>query len=137
MKFCNEKIQKHLLSGGKIKRKSDNFPVFLNDNNGLLSYQSDDYTRTSCINKKDLTADDWEILRPEYDWDKIIKDKILCQFWYELEVTDTPIVGYLTKKTADGFQGKGWYCIWKHCKPFDSVYFNAAKNIEEYEKNDS
>ena len=80
MKFCDEKIQKHILNGGKIKRESCNFLMFLN-NKGFLCYQSDGPIHTCCINSKDLTADDWEIVEPEYNWDKIIKDKVLCIFW--------------------------------------------------------
>ena len=76
MKFCDERIQKHLLNGGKIKTKSDNFPMFLNKY-GSMCYKNMYYS----INKNDLTVDDWEIVEPEYDWDKIIEDKVLCEFW--------------------------------------------------------
>lgn len=132
MKFCDEKIQKHLLAGGKIKRKSDNFPVFLNDNNGLLSYQSDDYARTSCINKKDLTADDWEIVKPKYDWDKIIKDKILCVFSDDKDSKDGVISTLKQKDNAHYYNKDGaWY---KYCKPFNPADFNIAKDLKEYEK---
>ncbi len=132
MKFCDERIQKHLLNGGKIKRESCDFSMFLN-NEGLLCYQCD-YVYTCCINKKDLTANDWEIVEPEYDWDKIVKDKILCQFWNGIKKTDDPCVGYLSKKAAEGFYRKGWNCSWLHCKPFNPADFNIAKNIKEYEK---
>lgn len=66
MKFCDEIIQKHLLNGGKIKRESCDFLMFLN-NKGFLCYQSECQVHTCCINKKDLIADDWEIVEPEYD----------------------------------------------------------------------
>lgn len=132
MKFCDERIQQHLLNGGKIKRKLETYEVVIGfDEFGFIFDNDSDVYH---FGKSDITADDWEIVEPEYNWDKIIKDKILCQFWDEIEYTDNPIVGYLTKKTAEGFCGNGWYCIWKHCKPFDPVYFNVAKNIKEYEK---
>ena len=133
MKFCDERIQKHLLNGEKIKRESCDFLMFLS-NDGLLCYQSDGYDYTCCINKKDLTADDWKIVEPEYDWDKIIKDKVLCQFWDGLKKTDDPCVGYLSKKAAEGFYRKGWNCSWLHCKPFNPADFNIAKDLKEYEK---
>lgn len=133
MKFCDEKIQKHLLNGGKIKRESCDFLVFLS-NNGLLCYQSEYHVHTCCITKKDLTADDWEIVEPEYDWDEIIKDKILCVFWDGIKKTDDPCVGYLSKKAAEGFYRKGWNYSWQHCKPFSPADFNIAKDAKDYEK---
>ncbi len=132
MKLCDEAIQNHLISGGKIKRRIETYEIVIHiDKNGFFF---DDDGDVYYFDNSDFIAGDWEVVGPEYDWDRIIKDKILCQFWDEQEYTDTPMVGYLTKKTAEGFHGNGWYCIWKHCKPFDSVYFNAAKNIKEYEK---
>lgn len=133
MKFCDERIQKHLLNGGKITHSDLHYPIFLrggticfkNGSGEILSYS---------IREDDLTNDDWEIVEPEYDWDKIIEDKILCQFWDELEETNTPCVGYLTKKTVDGFYKSEWYCSWKHCKPFNPKDFNIAKDLKEYEE---
>lgn len=133
MKFCDEKIQKHLLNGGKIKRESCNFLMFLS-NDGLLCYKSDNHVHTCCINNKDLTVDDWKIVEPEYNWDKIIKDKVLCQFWDGLKKTDDPCVGYLSKKAAEGFYRKGWNCSWLHCKPFNPAEYNIAKDLKDYEK---
>ena len=132
MKFCDEKIQKHLLNGGKVKRPFFSSPLYYNDSSVVFKYN--DKEKIYCLNKIDLLAYDWEIAEPEYDWDKIIKDKILCQFWNELKEVDPPIIGYLTKKTAEGFCGKGWYCSWEHCKPFNPADFNIAKNIKDYEK---
>ena len=132
MKFCDEKIQKHLLNGGKVKRPFFSSPLYYNDSSVVFKYN--DKEKIYCLNKIDLLAYDWEIAEPEYDWDKIIKDKILCQFWNELKEIDPPIIGYLTKKTAEGFCGKGWYCSWEHCKPFNPADFNIAKNIKDYEK---
>lgn len=134
MKFCDEKIQKHLLAGGKIKRKSDNFPVFLNDNNGLLSYQSDDYARTSRINKKDLTADDWEIVEPKYNWDKIIKDKILCIFsnHFDFECFNISTLIEIEYNKIIYHSNEGF--LYKYCKPFNPADFNIAKDLKDYKK---
>lgn len=132
MKICDEAIQKHLLNGGKIKRMIETYEIVIHIDK--YNYFFDDDGDVYHFDNFDFIADDWEIVEPGYNWDKIIKDKILCQFWDELEETDTPIVGYLTKKTAEGFYGKGWHCSWTHCKPFDSVHFNAAKDLKEYER---
>lgn len=130
MKFCDERIQKCLLNGGKIKRSDIDVVVSINKEKRL----SCDCSKFYILTQYDLIYDDWEIVEPEYDWDKIIEDKILCQFWDELEETDTPCVGYLTKKTVDGFYKSEWYCSWKHCKPFNPKDFNIAKDLKEYEK---
>ena len=130
MKFCDEKIQNHLLKGGKIKRRDIDVVVSINKEKRL----SCDCSKFYILTQYDLIYDDWEIVEPEYDWDKIIKDEILCQFWNELKETENPIVGYLDKKTAEGFCVKGWYCSWEHCKPLNTTDYNIAKNIKEYEK---
>ena len=96
MKFCDERIQKHLLNGGKIKRKNSNFSIFLNENEDLC-YQFE-CTSLYYLTKQDLTSEDWEIIEPKYDWDKIIKDKVLCVFWDDESYSRVPIVvGLLSK----------------------------------------
>ena len=129
MKFCDKKIQNHLLSGGKIKTKSDNLPVFLNKY-GSMRYKDMYYS----INKNDLTADDWEILESDYDWNKIIKDKILCVFSLQKNF-EFKTISMLSKKDEDNdgyFTSQGmWY---KYCKPFNPADFNIAKDLKEYEK---
>ena len=79
MKFCDEKIQKHLLNGGKIKRRDFDVEVVLNKDKRLSCDGSSYYILT----QYDLTVDDWEIIEPKYNWDKIIKDKILCVFSHQ------------------------------------------------------
>lgn len=130
MKFCDEIIQKHLLKGGKIKKNDIEVVVSINEEKRLSCDCSGHYILT----QYDLEADDWEIVEPEYDWDKIIKDKILCQFWDEIKYTDEPYVGYLTQKTAEGFYRNGWDCKWKYCRPFNPTDYNIAKDLKEYEK---
>lgn len=133
MKFCDEKIQKHLLNGGKIKRESCNFLMFLN-NYGFLCYQSDGPVHTCCINSKDLTADDWKIVEPEYNWDKIIKDKILCVF-SDYEDYRTYVISPLIKVEDNNFSFKTIDELsYGHCKPFNPADFNIAKDLKEYEK---
>ena len=133
MKFCDEKIQRHLLNGRKIIYSGIAYPLFLhggticfkNDIGEILGYS---------IREEDLTADDWRIVEPNYDWDKIIEDKILCVFY---EVGFEPhIFGkleYLINHPALKFKrvnGDVYSC----CKPLNLVDFNIAKNIKEYEK---
>ena len=123
MKFCDERIQNHLLNGGKIRKHNIDIIVSINKEKKL----SCDCSKFYIITQYDLTADDWEIVEPEYDWDKIIKDKVLCEFWDDFEDKENPIVGCLTKKTAKGFYKSECYFSWKCCKPFNPADFNIAK----------
>lgn len=132
MKFYDEKIQNHLLNGGKIKRSSEPFIIFF-DSTGNLCYECSNYNISYTINKNDLLADDWEIIEPKYNWNKIIKDKILCVFSSMPDYKDV-LISTLTKindndhyYTAQGL----WY---KYCKPFNPKDFNIAENIKEYEE---
>lgn len=130
MKFCDERIQKHLLNGGKIKRRDFDVEVGLNKEKRLSCDGSSYYILT----QYDLTVDDWEIIEPKYNWDKIIEDKVLCEFWDNFEDKENPTVGCLIKKTAEGSYKSECAFSWKHCKPFNPADFNIAKNIKEYEK---
>lgn len=137
MKFCDKKIQECLLNGGKIKRRiRPNAIVCIDpfDDMRIFAEKKCGNTEEYTFTKQDLIADDWEIIEPEYDWNKIIKDKIFCQFWDELEETDEPCFGYLTKKTTDGFYRNGWDCVWKFCKPFNPADYNIVTNLRSYEK---
>ena len=132
MKFCDEKIQKHLLAGGKIKRRLNSADLIIHFSEFGYIYDNDeDYYD---LNKSDLTTDDWEIVEPEYNWNRIIKDKVLCMFYNNIEDMEDSYVGYLTKKTTCGFYRNNGFCPWMHCKPFNPADFNIAKNIKEYEK---
>lgn len=130
MKFCDERIQKHLLNGGEIRRRDIDVVVSINKEKRL----SCDCSKFYILTQYDLTADDWEIVEPEYDWDKIIKDKVLCVF------SDQENFEYKTISTLNGrddqdgiyFTSQGiWY---RHCKPFNPAEYNIAKNIKDYEK---
>lgn len=132
MKFCDERIQKHLLNGGKIKKNDIDVVVSINEEKRLSCDCSGYYILT----QYDLEADDWVIIEPEYDWDKIIKNKVLCEFSdvknYKKE---EEVISLLISKDEDtdfyinsqGFQ-------YKHCKPFNPADFNIAKDLKDYEK---
>lgn len=135
MKFCDERIQKHLLNGGKIKRVSDNGgwdyrPIILDDDCLRFADKSDEYYK---LDKEDLTDDTWEIVRPEYNWQKIIKDEILCVFWDSdpkacaigyLKYCDLSAVFKYRRDDSTGFQ---------NCKPFNPNDYDITDNLKEYE----
>lgn len=127
MKFCDERIQRHLLNGGKIKRRDIEVVVNINKEKRLSCECSNYYILT----QYDLIYDDWEIIEPKYNWNKIIKDKVLCifsdnkDFKYE-------IISILTKVDDYYYTTNGlWF---KYCKPFDQEKFNIVNDIREYEE---
>lgn len=126
MEFCNKRIQSHLLNGGKIKRKIYDFMVFLN-NNGSLCYLCD---CAYCLNKEDLMADDWEIVKQEYNWDKIIQDEILCVFSDDKDFKDAVIS--TLHNVDEHYTANG--ILYKYCKPFNPADFHIAEDLKEYEK---
>lgn len=133
MKFCNKKIQKHLLNGGKIKRRIETREIIIHlaKTGSFFNDKGDVFY----ISITDLTANDWEIVKPKYDWDKIVKDKILCHFWDNNQETQTPCMGYLEEKAVDGFRRCGdGYATWKNCAPVKIEQFNIAKDLKDYEK---
>lgn len=136
MKFCDKRIQKHLLNGGKIKKISNDRhlefrTVKFIDNELCYADIPNEHYR---LFKNDLITDDWEIVEPEYDWDKIIKNKILCVFsdyesFYFSHVSTLINVDYEDNKyIADKDVS------YKYCKPFNPAEFNIAKDLKKYEK---
>lgn len=130
MKFCDERIQKHLLNGGKIKRRDIDVVVSINKDKRLSCECSKFYILT----QYDLIYDDWEIVETKYNWDKIIDDKILCVFsYYEdfrtFNISTLVYVDYKndTYKTNENM-------IYNYCKPFNYEEFNVAEYLKDYEK---
>ena len=130
MKFCDGRIQNHLLNGGKIKRRDFDLEIGLNKDKRL----SCDCSRYYILSQYDLTVDDWETVEPEYDWDKIIEDKILCVFSHQ-ENFEYKTISILSKKDEDNdcyFTTQG--TRYRYCKPFNPAEYNVAEDLKEYEK---
>jgi hypothetical protein len=133
MRFCDERLQKHLLDGGEIKRvnKDYSYRSIILGNNSFEYTDNGDYYQ---LNRKDLEVDDWVIIEPEYDWDKIIENKILCVFSHQ-ENFEYKMISILTKKDEDNdcyFTSQGtWY---RYCKPFNPEDYKIAKDLKDYEK---
>lgn len=139
MKFCDEKIQKHLLNDGKIKRKVEDGAIILKILKGNIVFDNDE--NICYIDEEDLTDTNWEIVEPEYDWNKIIKDKILCMFWnnnaklyrlgYMVDITET---GKYIALVFGGDSSSSICTDYDYSKPFNPAEFNIAKDLKEYEK---
>ena len=133
MKFCDERIQKHLLNGGKIKRVNKDYSyrsIVLGDNSFKYADNGDRYQ----LDRNDLEADDWKIVEPKYNWNKIIKDKILCVF-SDYEDYRTYVISPLIKVEDNNFSFKTIDELsYGHCNPFNPAEYNIAKNIKDYEE---
>lgn len=66
------------MSGGKIKRNDDN-TIFSINSSKKLSYGCL-FNSAYILTEDDLLYNGWKIIEPEYNWNKIIKDKVLCIF---------------------------------------------------------
>ena len=135
MKCCDEKIQNHLLKGGKITLPFFDSPLYYNDFSLVFKYNNKE--KIYCLNKKDLTSNDWEIVEPKYDWDKIIEDKILCEFSNDEDFKDDEkVISILTSiDEYRGFYYNSQGFRYKYCKPFNqSAYINVDEDLKEYEK---
>ena len=130
MKFCDERIQKHLLNGGKIRNNTyeGSYVIYIG-NNCIIRKDNDEYYT---IKGQDLSSDKWEIIETKYNWDKIIKDKVLCVFSDDKNFKDE-IISILTKIDDDYYYTTNglWF---KYCKPFNQEEFNIVNDISEYEK---
>lgn len=130
MKFYDERIQKHLLSGGKIIRVNKNHdyrPIILGDNSYEYADNGDYYQ----LDRKDLESDDWVIIDPEYDWDKIIEDKILCVFSDYRDFKNNTL-STLRHKDEEFYYTEDRK-IYSYCKPLNLKEYNVAKDLKEYE----
>ena len=132
MKFCDERIQKHLLNGGKVKRRlgSCNIIMYIGKNGFIFDNSGSFYV----FCEQDLISDDWEIVESEYDWNKIIKDKILCVFSHQenFEYKAITTLDKIDNKDGTYFTSQGtWFSF---CKPFNLSDYNIAKDLKEYEK---
>lgn len=133
MKFCDERIQRHLLNGGKIKRRDIDVVVSINKEKRLSCECSKYYILT----QYDLIYDDWEIVESVYNWDKIIEDKILCEFSDDEDYKDDEkVISILTSiDEYRGFYYNSQGFRYKYCKPFNpSEYINVDEDLKEYKK---
>ena len=128
MKFCDRVIQDHLMHGGKIKRPYFGSPIYYNDSDIVFKYN--DIEKVYCLDKEDLTSDDWEIVDSYYD--DIIANKILCFFWNgEDEGYDVGYLKSVNKKFSDyRFVGEiltnmgTTFDYYLHCKAVEGKKFN-------------
>lgn len=132
MKFCDERLQNHLLKGGKIRNNTyeGSYVIYI-DNNLIIRKDNGEYYT---IKGQDLFSDKWEIVETKYDWDKIIKDKILCEFSDDEDYKEEVISILIAKDEDEGFYVNLQGFRYKYCKPFNPADFNIAKDLKEYEK---
>lgn len=71
MRFCNKKIQKHLLKGGKIERTMGLWyvgfeytqAIYLDEWLKTCKSENSDEGDHYCLTDEDLATDDWKIIK--------------------------------------------------------------------------
>lgn len=130
MKFCDERIQKHLLNGGKVRNNTyeGSYVIYIDDNL-IIKKDNDEYYT---IKGQDLFSDKWEIVETKYNWDKIIKDKVLCIF-SDNENFKNSTLSTLIAKDKEFYYAEN-RAIYKYCKLFNPADYNIDIDLKEYEK---
>lgn len=133
MKFIDKAIQDHLLNGGKIKRAKHVYPMFLSEHLAKLSYRYIDKIVEYSLTEDDLTSNDWEIVEPQYNWNKVIADKVLCVF-SDNKYYKNVIISTLTQQDRNIRYYTAGGCWFRYCKLFNPEEYNIAIDFEEYRK---
>lgn len=124
-----DKILPKFKNGVKIRRGDwGRFTYIQNVNNEIVTSMGNKYI----INMFDLMSNSWEIYKePEYDWDSIIRNENLCQFWNDKKTES--IFGFLTRinEAKKQFFNEEGIC-YKNCRPVHKTeitfYENKGKN---------
>lgn len=135
MKFCDKEIQEHLLKGYTVRYKRPMLGTYANVRmvEGQLKYfPAPTFTASYIVDNYTLTDDSWEIVEDDFDWDKIIEDKILCVF-SDYKDFRSARISNVSKVSSDLFytrEGKNY----NYCKPFVPSEYNIVKNLADYQK---
>lgn len=125
MKFYDLKIQNHLLNGGKIKNTTfeGSYVIYIGDDCVIKKDNNEDYI----LKGQDLYSDKWEIIKPMYNWNKIMKDQVLCVFsdFENFRAFNISILVNVNYKNNTYRTNEG--SIYNYCKPFNPEEFNIAE----------
>lgn len=113
MKLTDKKVIEALKAGKQIKDTHGNL-YKLNKSNIVC----DAGTGDMLVMGIRALSTDFEIVGPEIDWDKVIKEKYLCRFWNR---GDDPLkrihFGTLTRIAGDSFFVDQEMNYWNSCRP--------------------
>ena len=118
-----EEVLSEFRKGAKIRATHWDKNAYIEIKNGeIVDCKGNDVGHLAFYKVMD---NDWEFYRePEPDWDYIIKNKCLCWFWDDDNVS---FIGALTKKA---YNGK----FWKNCRPVrrDEInFYEDRKDVAE------
>lgn len=139
MRF-NEKIQDHLLAGGKVKLTIVGHIEYIlkldNWNARLLCISKDGVRDVSQydLTLSDLVSDSWEIIPFEIDWNLVIKNKVLCKF-YQNGLSEDYVIRGLANVSSNRFKDD-LGGIWDCCEIIEQSEYKVAKSVESYYKKD-
>lgn len=119
MKLTDKEIIEALNVGKMIRTFDGVYRYKLDENRDLVNEGTG---RPLSLNFK-IFEYDFEIVEPEIDWDKVIREKYLCKFWdtdaepnFAYNYSIDELIGYADNSVKKDFQASSemW---WKHCRP--------------------
>ncbi len=137
MRFCDKRILYHLLDGGEVRRKGSNCVIFYNKDKMLIiktKINNDIIMEPFLLYPYDINSNDWEIVKPEINWNKIIQDKILCIFSDYKDFKHKTISTLVEVNYNDSSFKTNEQMLFRYCVPFISTNYKIIKNLKEYEK---
>lgn len=143
MKLTDEKILEALKAGKRIRLCGGTNKYCLNKKGDIVIDGENNFISLNVA----VLSYDFEIVEQEFDWDRIIKDKVLCIFNYMDNITDLycyyPILGHLIEYDPDkdykftGVMIDSCKANFRQCRPFNPENFNIAENPDIYKKEQS
>ena len=136
MKLTDKKIIEALKAGKKIRIdncQSREAKLF----NGYLEYCDNHREVLICIDL--LERDDFEIVEPDNEWDRLIIDKVLCKFWDKSEEptwnSENWVAGFLVGYSICNGRAYAFECrcagTWLHCRPLRVDEITLATDEKE------
>lgn len=133
MRFIDRIIQDRLLDGYEVYHNKNCYYI-AKEFNEILMQENASGKMAAILSKKDLSATDWSTFTPSYDYDEIIKDKILCRFWNDTDESSNYIYGKLGKVKDGSFNLKHSNMYFDNCEPVGIPDITIAGNPDFYRK---
>ena len=133
MKFIGTIIQEALLAGQKVYHDKNCYYID-KELDSILMQENASGKMFAILSKKDLYATDWSTFPPSYDYDAIIKDKILCRFWNDCDAFSNYIYGKLEKVKDGRFNLQHTNMYFDNCAPVNVFDITTSNNPDFYRK---
>ena len=132
MKFIDNEIQQALLTGKRVYHGGNCYYIKSRTNELVKDTARD--AKAARLSKYDLTTTDWSLTPLEYDYDAIIKDKVLCRFWNDCDAFSNYIYGRLEKAKDGKFNLQHTNMYFDNCEPVNVFDITTSNNPDFYRK---